>query len=218
MKDEKTFRIIIAEDHKLFRQGLKSLLSLESDFEVVGEAEDGATTIRCIERLKPDLVLLDISMPKVDGMAATREIKKKFPKTKILILTGHKTEEFFKEALKCGADGYVLKEADHSELLLAMRSVLEDKSYLSPDVSKTIINGYLNSTIGHEKDPSNHPLTTRETEILKLVAKGYKNKDIANQLFICDKTVAKHRANIMKKLNVHSVSALTAYAIEKSFI
>jgi DNA-binding NarL/FixJ family response regulator len=218
MTQGKKFRIIIAEDHTLFRQGIKSLLSLEQDFEVVGEAEDGATAIRCVERLKPDLILLDLSMPGVDGLTAIEEIRKKYSKTKILILTGHKTEEFFREALKCGAHGYVLKEADHSELLLAMRSVLEEKSYLSPDVSRSIINGYLSKAVGRGTDPSDLPLTTRERQILKLVAKGHKNKDIADQLCISDKTVAKHRANIMKKLNLRSASALTAYAIEKGLI
>jgi two-component system response regulator NreC len=218
MTQQKTFRIIIAEDHTLFRQGLKSLLSLEPDFEVVGEAEDGAAAIRCVERLKPDLILLDLSMPGVDGLAAIKEIKKKYSKAKILILTGHKSEEYFQEALKCGANGYVVKEAEHSELLLAIRSVLKDKSYLSPDVSKGIINGYLSAKVGPRTDPSDQPLTTRERQILKLVAKGYKSKDIADQLCISDKTVAKHRANIMRKLNLHSASALTAYAIERGLI
>lgn len=218
MTQGKKFRIIIAEDHTLFRQGIKALLSLEQDFEVVGEAEDGATAIRCVERLKPDLILLDLSMPGVDGLAAIKEIRKKYSKIKILILTGYKTEEFFREALKCGAHGYVLKEADHSELLLAMRSVLEEKSYLSPDVSRRIINGYLRSAVGRVTDPSDLPLTTRERQILKLIAKGHKNKNIADQLCISDKTVAKHRANIMKKLNLRSASALTAYAIEKGLI
>ena len=218
MTNEKTFRIIIAEDHTLFRQGLKSLLSLEPDLDVVGEAEDGAAAIRCVESLKPDLVLLDLSMPGVDGMAAIKEIKKRHSKAKILVLTGHKNEEFFQEALKCGASGYLVKEAEHSELLLAIRSVLKGKSYLSPDVSKGIINGYLSAKEGSRTDTSGQPLTARERQILQLIAKGYKSKDIADQLCISDKTVAKHRANMMRKLSLHSASALTAYAIERGLV
>ena len=151
-------------------------------------------------------------------MTAIKEIKKKYSKVKILVLTGHKTEEYFKEALKCGAHGYLLKEADHSELLLAMRSVLEKKSYLSPDVSQKIIKSYLTFTTTREKGLSHRILTTRESEILKLIAKGYTSKKIADQLCISDKTVAKHRANIMSKLDLHSASALTAYAIERGLI
>lgn len=218
MTNEKTFRIIIAEDHTLFRQGLKSLLSLEPDLDVVGEAEDGAAAIRCVERLKPDLILLDLSMPGVDGIHAIKEIKRKHSKTKILILTGHKTEEFFQEALKCGANGYVVKDADHSELLLAMRSVLKEKSYLSPDISKSIVKGYLRARAVPKTDPADQPLTIRERQILKLIAKGHKSKDIADQLYISVKTVAKHRANIMRKLNLNSAAALTAYAIKRDLI
>lgn len=218
MTNERKFRIIIAEDHTLFRQGLKSLLSLEPDFEVVGEAEDGVAAIRCVERLKPDIILLDLSMPGVDGMTAIKEIKKKYSKTKIIILTAHATEAFFQEALKCGADGYVVKEADHAELMVAMKSVLRDNSYLSPKVSRRIIDGYLGGNMRREEDRSHVPLTSREIEILKLIAKGFKSREIADQLFISDKTVAKHRANIMSKLSLNSAAALTAYAIERGLI
>ena len=138
------YRVVIAEDHTLFRQGLKALLSLEPEFEVVGEAADGFQAIQCAKELKPDIILLDISMPRVDGMAAIREIKSVCPEAKVLILTVHKTEEHVLETLKSGASGYVLKDASHEEFLLAMRSVLQGKRYLSPDISARIVDGYLN--------------------------------------------------------------------------
>lgn len=212
------YRVVIAEDHTLFRQGLKALLSLEPEFEVVGEAADGFQAIQSAKELKPDIILLDISMPRVDGMAAIREIKSVCPEAKILILTVHKTEEHVLETLKSGASGYVLKDASHEEFLLAMRSVLQGKRYLSPDISARIVDGYLN---GRETaDPTSpwESLTPRERQVLKLIAEAYKNKEIADFLCISVKTVAKHRANIMKKLDLHSAAELTAYAIKRGLV
>ena len=218
MHSNDTYRVVIAEDHTLFRQGLKALLSLEPEFEVVGEAADGFQAIQCAKELKPDIILLDISMPRVDGMAAIREIKSVCPEAKVLILTVHKTEEHVLETLKSGASGYVLKDASHEEFLLAMRSVLQGKRYLSPDISARIVDGYLN---GRETaDPTSpwESLTPRERQVLKLIAEAYKNKEIADFLCISVKTVAKHRANIMKKLKLHSAAELTAYAIKRGLV
>jgi DNA-binding NarL/FixJ family response regulator len=218
MHSNDTYRVVIAEDHTLFRQGLKALLSLEPEFEVVGEAADGFQAIQCAKELKPDIILLDISMPRVDGMAAIREIKSVCPEAEVLILTVHKTEEHVLETLKSGASGYVLKDASHEEFLLAMRSVLQGKRYLSPDISAKIVDGYLN---GRETaDPTSpwESLTPRERQVLKLIAEAYKNKEIADFLCISVKTVAKHRANIMKKLNLHSAAELTAYAIKRGLV
>ncbi len=218
MHMKKKHRILIAEDHTLFRQGLKALLSLEEDFEVVGEAGDGHQAIQRAKELKPDLILLDISMPRVDGMTAIKEIKRSSPEAKILVLTVHKTEEHVLETLKAGATGYILKDASHEEFLLALRSVLDDKRYLSPDISERIVEGYLN---GRDTDEPTSPwksLTPRERQILKLIAEGYKSKEIGEFLCISEKTVAKHRSNIMNKLDLHSASELTAYAIKRGLV
>ena len=218
MHSDKKYRVVIAEDHTLFREGLKALLSLEPEFEVVGEAADGFEAIERTKELKPDLILLDISMPRVDGMAAISEIKRVCPEAKILILTVHKTEEHVLETLKSGASGYVLKDASHEEFLLAMKSVLQDKRYLSPDISARIVDGYLNGRKTADPTSPWESLTARERQVLKLVAEGYKNKEIADFLCISEKTVAKHRANTMNKLDLHSASELTVYAIKRGLV
>ncbi len=218
MHSNDMYRVVIAEDHTLFRQGLKALLSLEPEFEVVGEAADGFQAIQSAKELKPDIILLDISMPRVDGMAAIREIKSVCPEAKILILTVHKTEEHVLETLKSGANGYILKDASHEEFLLAMRSVLQGKRYLSPDISARIVDGYLNGRKTADPTSPWESLTPRERQVLKLIAEAYKNKEIADFLCISVKTVAKHRANIMKKLDLHSAAELTAYAIKRGLV
>jgi two-component system response regulator NreC len=211
-------RVVIAEDHTILREGLRALLSAEPDFEVVGEAEDGQEAIRMVEKLSPHLILMDLSMPRMNGLDAIREIKKQSAGTKILVLTVHKTDEYILATLQAGADGYILKDSTHAELGMAIRTVLGGKFYLSPGISEKIIDGYL---AGNKPSKSNTPwetLTARERGILKLIAEGYKNKDIAEYLCISVKTVEKHRANLMQKLDLHSVSALTALAIEKGLV
>ena len=211
-------RILIVEDHTILREGLKSLLSSHPDFEIVGEAGDGLEAVRAVDRLHPNLILMDLSLPRMDGIAAIREIKKKWPKIHVLALTVHKTEEYIMATLGSGADGYILKDATHAELLEAIRIILSGKRVLSPSISEKVIEGYLD---GKRKAPlksSWDTLTRREREILKLIGEGHKNKEIAEFLCISPKTVEKHRANIMDKLNLHNASALTAYAIEKGLI
>jgi len=211
-------RIVIAEDHTILREGLKSLLSSSSDFEIIGEAEDGQEAIRCVEKFKPDLILMDLSMPRMNGMDAIKEIKKRFSETKILVLTVHKTEEYILATLKAGADGYVLKDATHTELMIAVKNVLSGKHYISPGISEKVIEGYLEGRKTLKTRTSWETLTQREREILKLIAEGYKNKEIADYLCISPKTVEKHRANLMEKLDLHNVQALTAFAIEKGLV
>lgn len=194
------------------------MLSGEPDFEVVGEAKDGQEAIRMVEKLEPNLILMDLSMPRMNGLDAIREIKKQSADTKILVLTVHKTDEYILATLQAGADGYLLKDSTHTELGMAIRTVLGGKFYLSPGISEKIIEGYL---AGNKPSKSTTPwetLTARERGILKLIAEGYKNKDIAEYLCISVKTVEKHRANLMQKLDLHSVSALTALAIEKGLV
>jgi len=211
-------RIVIAEDQKILREGLKSLLSSSDDFEVVGEAEDGLNAVRCVEKFTPELLLLDLSMPKMSGISAIKEIKSQFTETKILVLTVHESEEYILEVFKSGADGYCLKDASHSELLMAIKSVLSGKRYISPGISGKVLEGYLDDRETLKSSSSWDSLTQREREILKLVGEGYKNKEIADYLCISAKTVEKHRSNIMGKLDLHTASALTAYAIKKGLV
>ncbi len=215
---KKQYRIVIAEDHTILREGLKSLLRADPDFDIVGEAEDGRDAIRCVQTLSPDLVLMDLSMPRMNGLDALKEIKKQNPEAKIIILTVHKTEEYVLTALQAGADGYVLKDATHSELVMAIKNVLMGKRYLSPGISEKVIEGYLEGRKTIKTRSAWDTLTQREREILKLIAEGYRNKEIADYLFISIKTVEKHRANLMRKLDLHNAAALTAYAMEKGLV
>jgi DNA-binding NarL/FixJ family response regulator len=215
---EERKKILLAEDHTILREGLKALLLTSKDLEIVGEADDGRKAVQLAEKLFPDLVLMDLSMPRMDGMEAIREIKKRWPQIKVLALTVHKTEEYVLSTLRAGVDGYLLKDATHQEMMTAIRSVLGGKRYLSPGVSEKVIEGYLG---GKETVKTQSPwetLTSREREILKLIGEGYKNKDMAAHLGISPKTVEKHRANLMQKLSLHNTSELTAYAIEKGLV
>jgi DNA-binding NarL/FixJ family response regulator len=211
-------KILIAEDHTILREGLRMLLSSNPDFEVVAEARDGLEAIRAVDTHKPDLILMDLSMPRMNGVGAIQEIKKQCPSIKILVLTVHKTEEHILTALKTGADGYILKDATHSELMLAIENIFSGRSYLSPGISEKVIEGYLEGRKSVKSSTSWDTLTQREREILKMIAEGYRNKDIADYLCISAKTVEKHRANLMKKLDLHSASSLTAFAMEKGLI
>jgi DNA-binding NarL/FixJ family response regulator len=211
-------RIIIAEDQKILREGLKALLNSSEDFEVVGDAENGLDAIRAVKMHSPDLLLLDISMPKMNGLSVIKEIKTQNPKIKILMLTVHESEEYIAEAFKSGADGYCLKDASYSELVMAINSILSDNRYISPGISQKILEGYLGDRDPTKPRSSWGRLTKREKEILKLVGEGYKNREIAGYLCISPKTVEKHRSNIMRKLDLHTASALTAYAIERGLV
>lgn len=216
--DTEKKRIVIAEDHTILREGLKALLSMSPELEVVGEAEDGREAVRIASLLKPDLLLMDLSMPRMNGIEAIKEIKRQHPEIKILILTVYKTEEYVLASLQAGADGYILKEANHAEFLLAIKNVLMGKHYLSPEISGKVIEGYLKGKQEQATQTVWDTLTSREREILKLVGEGYKNREIADDLFISLKTVEKHRENLMKKLDLHTASALTSYAIEKGLV
>jgi two-component system response regulator NreC len=215
---ENKLSIVLADDHTILREGLRALLTADSNFEIVGEARDGREAVRCVEKLGPDLLLMDLSMPRMSGMDAIREIKKRYPDTKIIALTVHKTEEYLLTTLQAGADGYVLKDATHDELILAIKNVMGGKSYLSPGVSEKVIEGYLEGKENTRSLSSWESLSQREREVLKLIAEGYKNKEIADDLCISLKTVEKHRANLMKKLDLHNAAALTVYAMEKGLV
>lgn len=218
MAQEQRFRLVIAEDHTILREGLKALIASRSDLEVVGEATDGREALRCAEELKPDLVMLDLSMPRSNGLEALKEIKRLCPQVRVLILTVHKTEDYVFTALRAGADGYVLKDASASELILAVHSVLGGQRYLGPAIATTVVSGYLGTRDSAPLRTTFDELSPREREVLKLIAEGYRTKEIAGYLCISPKTVEKHRSNLMDRLNLHTVPALTAYAIEKGLV
>ena len=199
---DKKVRVVIADDHAIIRDGLRSLISSASDFEVVGEAEDGRQAVESVETLKPDLVLTDLSMPKMDGIDLIRAVKKRSLQIKVVALTVHRGEEYVQATLKAGAEAYVLKDASYGELMMAIRSVLKGKRYISPEISANWIEG----------------LTRREREVLKLIAEGYTNQEIADTLYISTYTVETHRQHIMGKLEVHNTAALIARAIEKGLL
>jgi DNA-binding NarL/FixJ family response regulator len=215
---DKKVRIVLAEDHTILREGLRALLSADAKFEIVGEAADGRQAVRAVEKLGPDLVMMDLSMPRMTGMDAIREIKKRYSETKIIALTVHKTEEYLRTTLQAGADAYVLKDATRDELLMAIENVLKGQTYLSPGVSEKVIEGYLDRKESRLPGSTMGLLSPREREVLKLIAEGYKNKEIAADLCISLKTVEKHRANLMKKLDLHNAAALTGYAIEQGLV
>jgi DNA-binding NarL/FixJ family response regulator len=211
-------RVFIVEDHTLLRAGLRSLLMQDQDLEIVGEADNGRDAIRAIGTLVPNLVLMDISMPGMNGIEAMLDIKRRNPEIRILILTIHKAEEYIHESLRAGADGYILKDATQDELRVAIRSVLGGKTYLSPDISGKVINGFLGTGKTSGSASNWDTLTHREREVLKLIAEGHPNKYIADYLCLSIKTVEKHRSNLMKKLDLHNASTLTSYAIEKGLV
>lgn len=214
----KHHRIVIAEDHRILREGLKSLIHSNDGLQIVAEAEDGAEAVRAVEKHNPDLLLLDLSMPRMSGISVIKDLKSRFPEVKILALTIHDSEDYILESFHSGLDGYCLKDASHNELIGAITRVLEGKTYLSPGVSEKVLEGFLEEKKTLKTQTTWDTVTNREREILKLVGEGYKNKEIADYLCISVKTVEKHRSNIMRKLDVHTSSGLTAIAIEKGLV
>ena len=212
------YRILIAEDEMIVREALRFLLSLNPDFEVVGEAGDGREAVRLTEILKPQLVLMDLSMPKTDGLNALKEVKARLPKTKVLVLTVHKDEELVMATLEMGADGYALKDSTYSELTVAINNVLNGKYYICPGISEKVIEGYLDGRRALKASSPWMTLTPREREVLKLIAEGYKAREIANYLYISPKTVEVHRSNLMKKLNISTNAGLVAFSLKKGLI
>ena len=211
-------KLIIAEDHTIVRDGLRSIFEADDELEVIGEAGDGMEAIRLINNSDPDILLIDLNMPKMDGISVIREVKKQSKKIKIVVLTMHKDEEYILEAFRSGADGYCIKTSPGKELLNALKIVLKGKQYVSPEISDKVLEGYIEGKKTIRQESSWDGITRREREVLKLVGEGFQNKEISDYLCISVKTVEKHRANIMEKLDLHSASALTAYAIKKGLV
>jgi DNA-binding NarL/FixJ family response regulator len=206
-------RILIADDHRITRQGLRSLLEKENDMEVVAEASDGRTAVELTREMKPDVVIMDVSMPDLNGIEATRQIIDRYRGVKVIALSMHSDTLFVTEMLKSGVSGYLLKDCAFEELAAAIRSVMAGKTYLSPSISGVVVNGYLNRIADTAVSPSG--LTDREKEVLQMIAEGKSTKQIALKLYISVKTVETHRRQIMNKLNIFSVAELTKYAIRK---
>jgi len=210
-------RVMIADDHTIVRAGVRLLLEAEPDIEVVGEALNGDEASAMAEALGPDVILMDIAMPGTNGLAATRQIKARQPKIQILILTMHRTDEYFFEILKAGASGYVLKGAETNELIGAIRAVARGEVFLHPTMARHLLQDYLHRL--DDPDVSGQPaLTAREREILRLLAEGYSNKEIADSLVVSPSTIHSHRTNLMKKLNLGSRHELIRFARQRGLL
>lgn len=214
----KKIRVLLAEDHTIVRKGLRSILDAEDSVEVVGEAEDGRTAVEAVEHLRPDVVLMDISMPGLNGLEATRQIKRRAPHIRVLVLTMHTNEKYILQILQAGASGYLVKQAAVEELISAIQAVHRGDAFLSPSISKKVVQRYVLQGQAMAEEDSYELLTPREREVLQLIAEGHTNRDISEILHISIKTVEVHRANLMKKLDLHSAAELTRYAIGKGII
>ncbi|MEK7278124.1 MAG: response regulator transcription factor [Chloroflexota bacterium] len=210
-------RVLIADDHTIVRSGVRLLLQAEPDIEVVGEALDGGEAVALAESLRPDLILMDIAMPGTNGLEATRQIKGRFPEMCVLVLTMHRSDEYFFEMLKAGASGYILKGADTSELIGAVRTVARGEVFLYPAMAKELLQDYL-SRLQEPRSSGQPALTPREKEILRLLAEGHSNKEIAEKLVVSPSTIHSHRTNLMKKLNLSSRYELIQYARQRGLI
>ena len=213
----KRIRVLIADDHTIVRSGVRLLLEGQTDMEVVGEALTGDAAVEMAKTLQPDVVLMDISMPGLDGMEATRRIKEKSPLIGILVLTMHRSDEHFFAMLKAGASGYVLKAAETNELLSAIRSVARGEAFLYPAMAKRLMQDYLSRTPAYD-DPETSLLTPREREILRLIADGYTNREIAERLVLSPSTVHSHRNNLMRKLDLNTQHGLIQYARDRGWV
>ena len=210
-------RILLADDHRILREGLRSLLAQEPDIAVVGEASDGEQVVALARELRPDLVIMDVVMPGIDGIAATRQIRAECPETRVIALSMHSDRRFVSEMVRAGALGYLVKDSAFEELNQAVRTVMANRPYLSAVITGTLVEDFVRQTSAQERPPVSplQMLTTREQEVLRLLADGKRVKEIAHLLTISAKTVESHRQNIMDKLEIHSTIELTRYALRE---
>jgi len=211
-------KILVADDHEIVRYGICSVLATADDIEVVGESSTGAQTVEMFKKLKPDVSIIDITMPDMNGIETTREIHKLDPNAKILILTMHLNEEYLSQTLKSGAMGYMLKNSDKKELLEAIRKVYRGRQVFSEPISKLMAEKYVRITREQEKQEDKVHITNREKEILRLIVDGYTSHEIAQLLFISPRTVDTHRANLMQKLDIKNTAGLVRYAMENHLV
>lgn len=211
-----TIKIVVADDHQLFREGLVNLLESDENIQVVGQAEDGEIAIKKVLDLKPDILLTDIAMPNMNGMEATRNLKKQFPDLKIIAVSMHSDRQFVKGMLTAGTDAYLLKNCTHQQLLEAVHTVYNGKKYLSQDITEMVISGYLDGP--GDTDDRYNQLSEREKEIFLLLAEGVSTREIGDKLFISVKTVGTHKQNILEKLDLKNNSDIVKYALKKGLI
>lgn len=209
-------KILIADDHPIVRSGLKQCLVNHDELEMVGEATHGIEAVELCEKLKPDIVLMDVNMPKLNGLEATRQLSRKNPEIKVLILTVHDKKEYVLEMIRSGAKGYLLKDASEQELVQAIQVILDGDSYFSPKIAKVLVEHH--GASGTKEDKPGEKLSRKEREVLALIAKEFKNKEIADQFGISVRTVETYRERIMQKLNIHTVAGLTKFAISEGII
>jgi len=213
-----SIKIVLVDDHEIVRAGLRLLIQAQGDMEIVGEAENGQQAIELCPKASPDVVVMDITMPGLSGLEVTRQIKQQYPDINVLALTIHEGEQYFFEMLNAGASGYVPKRAAPTDLVAAIRAVYSGEVYLHPSVAKTLVNDYIQRVqMGWER-ASYDGLTDREQQVLKMIAEGLMNKEIAEKLSISVRTVERHRENIMSKLNLHTRAELVRYAVDKGLI
>lgn len=210
--------LLLADDHAVVRSGLRMLLDAQPDMEIVGEAEDGRQTVKLVGTLRPDIVLMDVQMPDMNGIEATQIIKSRYPDTAVLALTMYEDDQYFFEMLKAGASGYVPKRAAPNDLVSAIHAVYRGEVFLFPTLASRLVQDYLNRVEDGDQPLIYDDLTPREREVLTLIAEGLTNAEIGEQLVISVKTVDRHRENIMQKLNLHSRIDLVKYAIKKGLI
>ena len=208
-------RLLLADDHVMMREGLKALLAKEADFTVVGEAENGKALVALAQKTSAQVVLMDVTMPDLNGIEATRKLLKAIPNCRVIALSGHSNGEFVREMLKAGASAYVVKSRAYEELVRAIREVMKGKKYLSPDVAQGVVDAYVEVASSTRENPAFIVLTDRERETLQLIAEGKSTKEVADGMGVSVKTIETHRHNIMEKLNLHSVAELTKYAIRE---
>lgn len=211
-------RVLIVDDHALVREGIIAFLRFYDDIEIVGEASNGLEAISRAEKLRPDIILMDIAMPELGGIEATLEIKKRMPDIKILILTQYDDKEYVSRLLKAGVSGYILKHAVGTDLISAIRAVAKGESYIYSSIASKVISGYLGKGDALAVEDTYEKLTDREKQVLKLIAEGHSHKEIANLLNISVKTVIAHQTNISEKLDLHSRASLIKFAISKGII
>ncbi|MEX0766373.1 MAG: response regulator transcription factor [bacterium] len=211
-------RVLLADDHAIVREGVKMILAKEPDFEVVGEAQDGSQALELVERTKPSVVVMDISMPGMGGIEATQQVKERYPGVNVLALTMHEDESYVFKLLRAGASGYVLKRAAAHDLVQAVRAAAKGEAFLYPSVARKVVEDYLKRVEAGEERERYDGLTEREKEILTHIAEGLSNQQIAQKLYISIKTVQTHRAHILEKLGLHDRTELVRYAIRKGLI
>jgi two-component system response regulator NreC len=211
-------RVLVADDHTIVREGVRILLEAQPDIQVVGEAADGQEALTKARELQPDVVLIDIAMPNLNGLEATRAIKRDYPQIHVIALTMYESDDFFFQVLHAGASGYVLKKAASADLLAAIRAVHAGDVFLYPSVARRLVSDYLTRVKSGEEQSSYDGLTAREREVLKLIAEGYTNQAIADKLVISPSTVQTHRTRIMQRLNLHSRAELIKYAMRKGLL